>query len=557
MAQIFLLTNVGLGLAAPVLHSAPTPGRNQLAINATFEKGVRGRMSRFLLGEERGMEKVLALHPGLFTALQNSGLDLDPGTFYSFLMFAAAAGSMDEAGFLQMGVPWTDPGQAKLQLASFRRLLAIDEIKDQLDWRALENLNSWVGLKSWSLDADRPHLAVWGSSYVGKTTLMEHLVQDLKAQGVTVRGFVTRALHSTTQDGEKGDRSGFEVLLVGGESDMEAFRIADVSLLSDLTLGRYGVSAEVMDESVVPKLNLMLEDIGPGDVIILDELGTIQMLSGGFKGFLDEALKSGARLIATAPIEENRDEWTRTFMSDSTVASVRLTQENRDALGPLILQTLAPAAAEVPTYGLQPNMPRVSLDEIDSGAVTFFMLKPDFLVDFGEEAIPALIGELKARGLELVYMGDPRRFQEQRVRAHYAEHMGKAFYEGLVQYLIEGPVIPMILRARDGGKAVNAGRTAVGKSDGSTGGSLRTNSKYGTVNAENPALYGKGIRIQRNRFHASDSAAAVRAEIVNMLRPAELAGLLDTEAYAWLVGGIEPEVLTRQLRTLEALQSAL
>jgi nucleoside-diphosphate kinase len=80
---------------------------------------------------------------------------------------------------------------------------------------------------------------------------------------------------------------------------------------------------------------------------------------------------------------------------------------------------------------------------------------------------------------------------------HYAEHVGKAFYEKLVAYTISGPVVAMIIEGED---AIAAVRRLVGPTDVGSAlpGTIRGDFAYQT---------------RLNIVHASDSAASAEREI--------------------------------------------
>ncbi|MFN3684684.1 MAG: nucleoside-diphosphate kinase, partial [Fimbriimonadaceae bacterium] len=70
-----------------------------------------------------------------------------------------------------------------------------------------------------------------------------------------------------------------------------------------------------------------------------------------------------------------------------------------------------------------------------------------------------LIGEvtrrIELRGLEVVglkLMQAPRATVEE----HYAEHVGKPFYQGVCDYLTSGPIVAMAVRGANAVKAVRA-----------------------------------------------------------------------------------------------------
>lgn len=71
---------------------------------------------------------------------------------------------------------------------------------------------------------------------------------------------------------------------------------------------------------------------------------------------------------------------------------------------------------------------------------TFVMVKPDGVQ---RGLIGEVISRLERRGLRMV----AAKFQQvgtELAKEHYAEHVGKHFYEGLITYITSGPVLAMV-----------------------------------------------------------------------------------------------------------------
>lgn len=80
---------------------------------------------------------------------------------------------------------------------------------------------------------------------------------------------------------------------------------------------------------------------------------------------------------------------------------------------------------------------------------------------------------------------------------HYAEHVGKPFYQGLINYITAGPVFAMVWEGEDVIKGVRA-----------TVGSTRPNDAApGTIRHDFAA------KMDRNLIHASDSPESAAREI--------------------------------------------
>jgi len=133
-----------------------------------------------------------------------------------------------------------------------------------------------------------------------------------------------------------------------------------------------------------------------------------------------------------------------------------------------------------------------------------------------------LIGQVIARfeqkGLKVVglkLMEIPREMAER----HYAEHAGKAFYEGLVGHITSSPVVVGVL---EGPEAVSVARTMMGV----------TNPKAaapGTIRGD------YGLDIGLNIVHGSDGTESAQREIGIFFAPTELVSY-ERAGDRWVAG---------------------
>ncbi len=103
---------------------------------------------------------------------------------------------------------------------------------------------------------------------------------------------------------------------------------------------------------------------------------------------------------------------------------------------------------------------------------------------------------------------------------HYAEHRGKPFFEGLLQFITSSPVIVGVL---EGNEAIAVVRTMLGATNGVA-------AAPGTIRGD------FSISKQNNLLHGSDSPESALREIALWFRPEELVDytLVGTE---WVSGG--------------------
>ena len=73
------------------------------------------------------------------------------------------------------------------------------------------------------------------------------------------------------------------------------------------------------------------------------------------------------------------------------------------------------------------------------------MLKPGVV---NRRLVGEVISRLEKKGLKIVGM-KMMHVSKELASAHYAEHQGKPFYDGLVSYITSGPVVALVLQADD------------------------------------------------------------------------------------------------------------
>ncbi len=135
---------------------------------------------------------------------------------------------------------------------------------------------------------------------------------------------------------------------------------------------------------------------------------------------------------------------------------------------------------------------------------TFVAIKPD-----GVER--GLVGEILMRfekkGYKIVAM-KMMKMTLDIAEKHYAEHIGKPFYDNLVKYMTSGPIIAMVL---EGINVVSQVRRIMGKTDPNI-------AEIGTIRAD----YAQ--RQEVNIIHGSDSLESAKREIGIFFKEDEIIG---------------------------------
>ena len=133
---------------------------------------------------------------------------------------------------------------------------------------------------------------------------------------------------------------------------------------------------------------------------------------------------------------------------------------------------------------------------------TFCIIKPDATARHLENEINGMITNA---GFKIIASKRVEATREQ-FETFYAEHKGKPFFEGLVEFMTSGPIVVQVL---EGENAIQAWRDLMGKTDPAEAAEGTIRKKY----AES-----KG----HNSVHGSDSPASAEREINLWFKPEEL-----------------------------------
>jgi nucleoside-triphosphatase len=126
---------------------------------------------------------------------------------------------------------------------------------------------------------------ITGNPKSGKTTLLKQLVKELKKTGLKVGGFVS------PDERHHGTRTAFRVMDVdSGKTAMLARVDGDGPKVS-----KYHVDVKSFEGIALPSMKKSRDY----DVVIIDEIGAMELKSAKFASMLDDLLESETHLIAT------------------------------------------------------------------------------------------------------------------------------------------------------------------------------------------------------------------------------------------------------------------
>ena len=159
-------------------------------------------------------------------------------------------------------------------------------------------------------------LLLTGRPGVGKTTVIKAVAQSLDERA---DGFYTVEIRDC------GKRQGFR--LVGLRGERATMAQLQFKSRRRPSVGRYGVDVAALDRVGVAALE---RAIVQGSVIIVDEIGKMELFSLAFKRAVLTAINGQVPVIATVMARPHP--WVDTLKARADVTFWRLTVENRDEM---------------------------------------------------------------------------------------------------------------------------------------------------------------------------------------------------------------------------------
>ena len=128
-----------------------------------------------------------------------------------------------------------------------------------------------------------------GRPGTGKTSLIKQVVAGMKG---IAGGFYTEEIRS------EGVRQGFRLVTLDGQSAI----LAHVNIHSPHQVSKYGVNIDNLDRVGVSAL---LKAAQQCDLVVVDEIGKMELFSANFREAILQIINSGKRVIGTIMLSPN------------------------------------------------------------------------------------------------------------------------------------------------------------------------------------------------------------------------------------------------------------
>jgi nucleoside-triphosphatase len=164
-----------------------------------------------------------------------------------------------------------------------------------------------------------------GSPGVGKSTVLLHIVEALRARGYSVGGMISREMRTNVA------RVGFEILsLSSGQQGW----LARVNEPVGPQVGRYRVNLRDLDGIGVQAI---LQAVENSDVVAIDEVGPMELFSGRFQNVVKKAIESRKLVIGVIHLRA-RNSLIDDLKADADAQVYVVRREDREKLQEAIVE---------------------------------------------------------------------------------------------------------------------------------------------------------------------------------------------------------------------------
>ncbi len=133
------------------------------------------------------------------------------------------------------------------------------------------------------------NIFITGRPGCGKTTLIMEIIKELN---LSIGGFYTAEIRG------RGERKGFKIIDLEGEEGI----LANTELESPYKVGKYKVNLKDLEEIGVKSV---LDAINKNKIVIIDEIGKMELFSERFKKAVKEAINSKNKVLGTIKLAKD------------------------------------------------------------------------------------------------------------------------------------------------------------------------------------------------------------------------------------------------------------
>jgi nucleoside-triphosphatase len=167
------------------------------------------------------------------------------------------------------------------------------------------------------------NIFITGKPKSGKTTLLKEIIEKLKLKS---GGFYTEEIQ------EKGKRKGFKIITLKGKSGI----LAHQDIGSPYRVGKYKVNIKNLEEIGV---NSILEALKENKIVVIDEIGKMELFSEKFKKAVEIALNSKNKVLGT--IKLTPDPFSEKIKKRKDIKIFHLNRLNREKIKKEIIKLLS------------------------------------------------------------------------------------------------------------------------------------------------------------------------------------------------------------------------
>lgn len=160
-----------------------------------------------------------------------------------------------------------------------------------------------------------------GLPRAGKTTVLEKFIQKYQGDCFWI---LSKEIRNDAKE-----RVGFEAVTSDGRKGIFAHK---EKIHSENVIGSYRVDLEIVDQLFTE--NILRESQNPKRLLIIDEIGRMEMLSAEFAQAIDALFNTNVPVLATI---RHGDEWAEKYKMNPNATVVEVTEQNREQLTEILI----------------------------------------------------------------------------------------------------------------------------------------------------------------------------------------------------------------------------